>query len=182
MLPQKQYWQGYSYIWYSVPLSTLAWRDKARMVHKHKHSHTDTQSLNLQNNRLAVKQCRHNQNGKPGWEPSIQLSGRNDNNTTVFGSRGRLRQTRGEEGTPTLWRLFFKVWQLLPTSDLGLYMSLNVYLPHSFNPKSAVFPSSLYMWIKMYTHIILSVHVWVIQDIRGLSTSSYEYACMHEHA
>lgn len=73
-----------------------------------------------------MKQCRHNQNGKPGWEPSIQLSGRNDNNTTVFGSRGRLRQTQGEEGTTTLWELFFKVWQLQPSSDE--YMRLNVSL------------------------------------------------------
>lgn len=61
--------------------------------------------------------CRHNENGKPGWEPSIQLSGRNDNNETVFGSWGRLRQSKGEEGRFTLWRLFFNVWQLQSTSE-----------------------------------------------------------------
>ena len=100
------HWPGeIKYIWY---IKTNTRTDR------HTHTHT---SLNLQKNRLAVKQCRHNQNGKPGWEPSIQLSGRNDNNTIAFGSRGRLRQTEGEEGTPTLWRLFFKVWQLQPASD-----------------------------------------------------------------
>lgn len=66
---------------------------------------------------LQWNRCRHNQNGKPGWEPSIQLSGRNDNNETVFGSWGRLRQSKGEEGRFTLWRLFFKVWQLKSTSE-----------------------------------------------------------------
>lgn len=89
---------------------------------------------------LQWNRCRHNENGKPGWEPSIQLSGRNDNNETVFGSWGRLRQSKGEEGRFTLWRLFFKVWQLQSTSEFEYVLfKIFPYFPKTppaiFSPK-----------------------------------------------
>lgn len=98
--------------------STLVWRDKTSMVHnnKHSHRHTHTHTGFKSSEQVCSETVNswHNQNGKPGWEPSICLGEMII--TTVSGSWGRLRQTRGEEGTATLWRLFFKVWQLQPTS------------------------------------------------------------------
>lgn len=59
---------------------------------------------------------------KARWR-ALYLSGRDDKNVEVCGSWGRLEQIRGQDATATLWRQFFKVWQLRPTSREGLRLS-----------------------------------------------------------
>lgn len=58
------------------------------------------------------------QNEKPGGEPSICLA-----ELIKHGNMWVTRKTRTEEATATLWRRFFKVWQLHPTSRAGSCLS-----------------------------------------------------------